>query len=430
MSDDARCRALMIASPASGSGKTTVTAALARLYRQAGRRVKVFKCGADFLDPAWLALASGQPADNLDLWLTGEDYCRHALHRAARDNDVVLVEAAMGLFDGAPSAADLAVRFDLPVALVIDASAMAQTFGALVLGLAAYRPPLRIAGAIANKVAGPGHAAMLRESLDPALPFAAIVRGEGLAERHLGLVEPRRTTGDDARLLAVADALHAQQVGDWAPERRFRPQALPPVPRLLEGRRIAVAMDEAFSFVYPANLACLEALGARIETFSPLAHQPLPEADALWLPGGYPEAHAARLAAHPDMARDLRRGLDAGKPVYAECGGMLALCETLADLEGCRHALWGLFPAHAKMGRTLAAIGPQSVDLGHGPLRCHTFHYSRLTTSLPPFAHATPAGREGTGEAVWRQGGLTASYLHAWFAGNPVATAALFGARP
>ncbi|MBQ1764642.1 MAG: cobyrinate a,c-diamide synthase, partial [Aquincola sp.] len=206
----ARCPAMLIAAPASGQGKTSVTAALARLHRRAGRRVRVFKTGPDFLDPMVLAQASGQPVQQLDLWMGGEGHCRALLHEAASQADLILVEGVMGLHDGEPSTADLALRFGLPVLAVIDGSAMAQTFGALALGLAQYRPGLAWAGVLANRVAGEGHARMLRDSLPPHLAWwGALPRDEGLSlpERHLGLVPAAELADLAQRIERAADAL-------------------------------------------------------------------------------------------------------------------------------------------------------------------------------------------------------------------------------
>ncbi|UXY13908.1 cobyrinate a,c-diamide synthase [Chitiniphilus purpureus] len=420
--------ALMIAAPASGSGKTTVTAALAWLHRRAGRRVKVFKCGPDFLDPLLLARASGSPVDNLDLWLVGEAQCRTMLCEAAATHDLVLIEAVMGLFDGEPSAAVLAQRLGIPVLAVIDASAMAQTFGALAHGLAHYRAGLPFHGVLANKVAGTGHAQMLQESVPPADWQGWLAAGDAWPERHLGLSLPHELPGLEQRLDELADALEGQPAAALPSPVAFAADAPPAMPRRLAGRRIAVARDAAFCFIYPANLACLTALGAELAFFSPLAHEPLPEADAVWLPGGYPELHGARLAAHPTLAAGLRAHHAAGRPIVAECGGMLALAERLI-VDGETLPLWGLLPGTATLHSRLTALGLQQLDLGEGVLRGHTFHYSTLTTPLPALAHATPCRLGSAGEPVYRLGSLTASYLHLWFMSHPAAAATLFGAR-
>lgn len=445
-----RCPALLIAAPASGQGKTTVTAALARLHRRAGRRVRVFKCGPDFLDPQWHQLASGVPVHQLDLWMTGEADARARLHAAAREADLIIVEGVMGLFDGVPSAADLAERLGLPVLAVVDASAMAGTFGALALGLQQYRPGLRWAGVLANRVASERHAQLLREGLrTPAHWLGALMRvavdGEAagpkaglLPERHLGLVNAQELADRVERLDAAADALAATPLGrmtaqDW---QRWAVDFAPPdeaeeTPPLLAGRTVAVARDAAFCFIYEANIDCLRRLGAQVVFFSPLQDAALPPCDALWLPGGYPELHMARLAANQAMRASLAAHVAQAKPVWAECGGMMALCEAITLADGTRHPAWGLLPGEVRMQRRLAALGPQQLDLDGQVLRGHTFHYSTLDSGAAVWARtarpdAAPA--PGTGEAVYRHGSIRASYFHAWFASSPAAVARLLGA--
>ncbi|AZN37511.1 cobyrinate a,c-diamide synthase [Iodobacter ciconiae] len=418
---------LLIAAPSSGSGKTTITAALAWHHRRLGHKVRVFKCGPDFLDPLILSYACGSPVDNLDLWMVGEDLCRQMLANAAQEADVILIEAVMGLFDGEPSAAELATRLGLPVLAIIDASAMAQTFGALAFGLANYKSNLPFYGVLANKVTGDRHAQMLQESVKPQHWQGWLGKHEALPERHLGLVLPNEIPDLTQKLDALADALASQPIAALPPVIDYGDTAPPALPPLLAGKHIAIARDVAFCFIYPANLTCLRKMGAELVFFSPLAHEALPQADALYLPGGYPELHAETLAAHPSIATDLHLWLAAGKPVFAECGGMLALCESLTLSDGTTHKMWGILDAAASMQKRLSALGTQAFDLGAGELRGHTFHYSTLKSTLPPLTHATPCRLGSRGEAIYRQGSLTASYVHAWMMGNPVASAALFG---
>jgi len=420
----------MISAPASGQGKTCVTAAIARHHTRLGQRVRVFKTGPDFLDPMVLERASGHPVFQLDLFMGGVDHCRGLLAEAAGDADLVLVEGVMGLYDGDPSSADLARTFGLPVLAVIDAGAMAQTFGALAHGLATYQPGLAFAGVVANRVGSPGHARMVGEALPPHLPLvAALGRDTALSmpERHLGLVQAMELPDVDARLDRWADAW-AEAVSPTfeAPEVRFDGAPVEVVERLLDGVTVAIARDTALSFVYPANVRCLEAMGARLVWFSPLHDTALPPCDAVWLPGGYPELHAAALSAAGGMADALRAHDAAGKPLLAECGGLLYLLDTLVTADGTRHPMAGVLPGEAVMQRRLAAIGLQAVDLPEGAVRGHTFHYSTLSTPLQPLARATsPTGR-GTAEAVYRRGRLTASYVHTYFPSNPGAVAAWF----
>lgn len=429
-----RCPALLIAAPASGQGKTTLTAALARLHARQGRRVRVFKCGPDFLDPHWHTLASGQPVHNLDLWLNGEPDIRARLHAAASQSDLILVEGVMGLFDGEPSAADLAARLGMPVLAVVDASAMAGTFGAVVHGLRHYRPGLPWAGVLANRVASEGHAHMLQSSVHADDWLGALRRDAGFAlpERHLGLTVAAELPDALARLDALADALAATPLGQldaqawqrWAVA--FEAPAASPVATLLQGRTVAVARDAAFCFIYPANLDTLRALGARLVFFSPQADEPVPPCDAVWLPGGYPELHAPALSSGTRCRASLAAHIAAGRPVWAECGGMMPLFDGLTLADGQRLPMWGLLPGEVAMQPRLAALGPQRWDTAQGELRGHTFHYSRTVSPLAPAAQTTPASAYGQPEAVYRRGPVRASYFHAWFASHPGATAQLF----
>lgn len=423
------CPALMVAAPASGQGKTTVVAALARLHRSRGRRVRVFKCGPDFLDPQIHALASGAPVCNVDLWMTGEADIAARLYDAAGEADLILVESVMGLHDGSPSSADIARRFNLPVLAVIDARAMAQTFGALAYGLKHYRDGVNLTAVIANRVGSARHIDMLRDSLPADIAwYGGLPRDERIAlpERHLGLLPAAEIEGLDAQLDIAAQLLGASTSADLPPAVAFAPVERAAPPRLLDGVRVALARDDAFCFIYPANLDCLRALGAELVEFSPLNDAALPACDAVWLPGGYPELHAARWAANTAMHAALRAHVDAGRPLLAECGGMMSLFDTLTDKAGVSHAGAGLLPGAVRMQTRLAALGLQQVDLPEGRLRGHTFHYSTADTSLSPLARArTPDDREG--EAVYRRGRLTASYLHLYFPSAPAAVAALFG---
>lgn len=419
-----RCRALLISAPASGQGKTTVTAALAWRARQQGLRVRVFKTGPDFIDPMLLARASGAPVYQLDLWMVGEAQCRALLHAAAMTNDLILIEGVMGLYDGTPSSADLARLFGVPVLAVLDGSAMAQTFGALALGLASYQPGLPFHGVVGNRVGSAGHAEMLAQSLKPPLHWLGALPRDAayaLPERHLGLVQATEIADVDARIAAAGAALGAAVDFEAIPPTDFSAEVTPAIAPLLQGQRIAVARDAAFSFLYPANLDTLRALGATLQFFSPLADAVLPDCDALWLPGGYPELHAAAFAANTAMHRALRSHHAAGKPLLAECGGMMALFETLVDGEGQSHPMAGLLPGSTAMQPRLQALGMQSM----GALRGHSFHYSKLTTALAPRLH-TQHQKGRSGEGVYGDRGLTASYFHSYFASSPSATAALF----
>lgn len=426
--------ALMISAPASGQGKTSVTAAIARAEARRGRRVRVFKTGPDYLDPMILARASGQPVYQLDLFMGGLAHCQALLAEAANEADLILVEGVMGLFDGEPSSADLAAAFGLPVLAVLDASAMAQTFAALATGLARFRPDVRVAGVVANRVGSDYHAQLVAAGLPQDLPLVAALKRQtelALPERHLGLVQALELPGLDAQLEAWADAWEAgcalgQGLAAAAQPVRLAAPAMADLGTPLAGLRMAVADDACFSFIYPANLDLLRQLGAEVLRFSPLAGQDLPPCDALWLPGGYPELHAPTLQQHPTLFADLRAHLAAGKPLLAECGGMLVLLDRLTDAQGRQHAMAGLMPGQAQLQPRLAALGLQSLAWPEGELRGHSFHYSTLSTPLTPaaIAHNPNAGR--TAEPLYLQGSLRASYVHHYFPSHPQAVAAFF----
>ena len=428
--------AVLIGAPASGQGKTTLACALARLHARAGARVRAFKCGPDFLDPQWLALASGAPVHGLDLWINGEADCAQRLAAAADEADLIVIEGVMGLHDGEPSAADLALRFQVPVLAVVDASAMAGTLAAVAHGLQTWRPGLPWAGVLANRVAGVRHAQMLQQAVGERMPWCgALMRDDSftLPSRHLGLAAAAELPDALARLDHAADALAATPLGgrplaDWPPWQAPTAPPPEPLPPLLAGQRIAIARDAAFAFIYAANLDTLRGLGAELLFFSPLAGDGLPGCDAVWLPGGYPELHAARLAQRTDLRAQLAAHLAAGRPLWAECGGLMALANTLVDGQGVAHTLWGLLPGTAVLGKRLAALGPHAWTVDGQTLRGHSFHWSRFDTPLRPCQHTVPArgSASGAGEPVYRHGALQASWFHPWFASAPALAAQLF----
>ncbi len=424
------CPALFIAAPASGQGKTTVTAALARLHTRAGRRVRVCKAGPDFLDPMIHEQASGNPVYQLDLWMGGEQHCRELLYKAAGEADLILIEGVMGLFDGEPSSADLATLFNIPALAVINATAMAQTFGAVAHGLATYRNDLPFAGVFANRVASTSHAELLRSSLPEGMQwYGALFRQDDdtiLPSRHLGLVQAEEIADLDARLNIMADMLAAA-----APDLLPTPVAFHPAPQLkaqqaapLKNKTIAIARDSAFAFLYHANMDCLRSLGAELVFFSPLADKKLPICDAVYLPGGYPELHLDELAENSSMKKSLTDHHTANKPLIAECGGLLYLLDSLTDKNGAQAAMVGLLTGHAVMQKKLANLGLHSVELPEGIVRGHTYHHSITESALTPLTMTE--GKRGKAEPVYREGHLHASYLHMYFPSNPDAIARLF----
>ncbi|MFJ2992496.1 cobyrinate a,c-diamide synthase [Pandoraea sp. NPDC087047] len=424
------CPALFISAPASGQGKTTVTAGLALLHRQQGRKVRVFKTGPDFLDPKILERASGAPVLSLDLWMVGEAQCRRLLADAAQDADLILIEGVMGLFDGTPSSADIATTFGVPVVAVISGKSMAQTFGAIAAGLARYRPGMPMHGVLANHVGSARHAQLLQEGMPGDLRWLGHLGTSDemtLPARHLGLHQAEEIERLGDRMAATARALADTALAALPAPVDFEAPPSPVLPRLLDGKQIAIARDTAFSFVYAQNIRLLESLGARVAYFSPLANDAVPEAtDALFLPGGYPELHAASLAENAVSAASIRAHAAAGKPIVAECGGMLYLLDRLTDTAGASSPMLGLLPGHATMQTRLAALGMQQLDTTHGPMTGHTFHYSNIETPLTPIYRATRPGTGTAGERVFRVGAIVATYFHGYWPSNPALTAALF----
>jgi cobyrinic acid a,c-diamide synthase len=430
--------AFLISAIASGQGKTTATAALARHHRQQGRRVHVFKTGADFLDALVLERAVGRAVHVLDLWMVGEEECRRLLRAARSAADLVLIEGVMGLYDGTPSSADLARGLDLPVLAIIDVSAMAQTVGAVALGLRDFGP-VRLAGVIANGVASAGHAAMVSAALREVPLVATLPRlASSLPERHLGLVPPADSAEIEAQLESLGRSIrideHAWDAVTRASAARDAmcndppPSRAPAHERPLTGRLVGIARDAAFAFLYPANVDCLESLGARVCFFSPLADEPVPSgADAVFLPGGYPELHAEPLSAAHKFQDSIRAAHERAVPILAECGGMMALAESLGDTQGRQWPMAGILPGYTRMQPRLAALGLQAWTTIRGELRGHTFHYSTFSTRLEGSAQTRAYPGDAPGETIYRCGSLTASYFHAYFPSCPPAVGALFG---
>lgn len=423
------CPALLITAPGSSHGKTTITAALARYHVNQGRRVSVFKTGPDFLDPMILERACGRPVYQLDLWLAGHAECRRLLYEAALESDLVLIEGVMGLFDGDPCSADVAGQFFVPVLAVIDAAGTAQTLGAIAFGLANFRNNLKFAGVLANNVASARHTEMIMQGMPSAIRyFGGIPRDKQfiLPERHLGLVQAEEVTDLETRISAAAAAIALTGLAALPEEVVFTLPESAVLSKLLTGIRIGIARDNAFSFIYPANLDALRAMGATLVFFSPLADAHLPYVDSIYLPGGYPELHLPALQNNQGMKRALQEHFQQGKPIYAECGGLLYLLESIANKAGDYGKMLGLIPGHAVMQNRLQGLGYQSAPMPGGVLRSHTFHHSIIETPVHPVAHGERLYNTSPGEAIYQIKRLTASYLHCYFASNPAAAAQLF----
>jgi cobyrinic acid a,c-diamide synthase len=430
-------RALLIAAPRSGAGKTTLTLALAAALRRRGVSVCTAKSGPDYIDPAFHAAATGGPSPNLDSWAMPPPLLDTVLGEAAADAELLLVESAMGLFDGldAPpgtrgAAADLAARYAIPVLLVLDVAGQSQSAAAIARGFAAHEAGVRVAGVLLNRVASERHRAQVAAAMARAgLPvFGSFSResGVGLPERHLGLIQADEiaTLADVLRRLADLAEQHCDLdaiLDAAAPLPRPAPDAaiaLPP-----PGQRIALASDIAFAFVYPHVLAGWRRAGAEIVPFSPLADEaPDARCDATWLPGGYPELHAGRLAG----AQNFRAGLAAfaaRHPVHGECGGFMVLGQGLEDATGARHTMTGLLGHATSFARRRLHLGyRQATLLADGPLgragarlRGHEFHYATLLdpgTDAPFAAIADPLGR-ALPEGGARRGYVSGSFFHA-----------------
>jgi cobyrinic acid a,c-diamide synthase len=438
-------RALVIAAPASGSGKTTVTAGLLRALGRRGVAVRAAKSGPDYIDPGFHAAAGGARGPNLDSWAMRPELLDSLLREAARGADLLLIEGAMGLFDGVTgnpagrsgAASDLAALYGVPVLAVLDVSAQAQTAAAVLRGLAVHDPAVRVGAVVLNRVAGERHRDMIADAIAPlGIPLiGALPRDESLAlpSRHLGLVQAAEHGDLDARLDRLADAVERHldlgallaAAGPLGPGPATAASAPSPPPSALRppGRRIALAADAAFSFIYPHLLSEWRRAGAQIATFSPLADEPPPEScDCCWLPGGYPELHAGTLAAAQRFTQGLRR-FAATRPVHGECGGYMVLGTALEDPSGVRHPMTGLLGHSTSFAVRRLHLGYReawlAADCPLGPrgarIRGHEFHHSTLLDpgTDPPLADLFDGQLRPLGPSGGRRGHVTGSYFHA-----------------
>jgi cobyrinic acid a,c-diamide synthase len=429
-------RGLLVAAPRSGSGKTTVTLGLLRGLRDRGFRVGAVKNGPDYIDSAFHSAATGRESFNLDSWAMDETLVAGLAAAAAEDADLLIAEASMGLFDGAPgpsdrngSSAALARQLGLPVVLVLDVSGQAQTAAAIAKGFAAYDPGVKIAGVILNKVGSARHIHLTKTAIeDLGLPvFGALPRDAKvtLPERHLGLVQAADTEELDARLDALATFAAAHVNLEFLCEAARPLTAAPGRTDALNppGQKIALARDAAFSFLYPHLLLGWRRAGAEIVFFSPLNDEaPPPDADACWLPGGYPELHAARLANAKTFLNGLKN-FATEKPVHGECGGYMVLGEILTDAEGARHQMAGMLSVCTSFARRKMTLGYRratlSEDCALGPrgkiLLGHEFHYATVDSQGddPAFARTGDAYGGEARPVGSRRNLVTGSFFHA-----------------
>lgn len=430
---------LIVAAPRSGAGKTTVALGLMRALRRRGLAVQPFKCGPDYIDPAFHAVAAGRPSYNLDTWAMAAGTLTDLVARHSLGADLTVAEGVMGLFDGVVrpgqtargATADLAALFGWPVLLVLDVSGQTETAAAVALGCARYRDDVHVAGVVLNRVSSARHLALIVPAFERigVKLFGAIASDDQLVlpERHLGLVQAGETADIERRLDGFADAIE-KSVDLDAIRRAARPAALRPSTGAASGlkppgQRIALAQDPAFSFMYPHLLDRWRSAGAEIVPFSPLADQaPDAGADAVWLPGGYPELHAGVLAAAQRFHGGLRALAGRSVPIHGECGGYMVLGRGIEDARGTLHSMAGLL-------RLETSFAERSLHLGYRRARLcadcslgsagteimgHEFHYaSILAAGDDPLVECRDAAGTSMPEGGARRGSVSGTFFHA-----------------
>jgi cobyrinic acid a,c-diamide synthase len=452
-------RAIVVAGAASGVGKTTVTLGLMAALRRRGLAVQGFKVGPDFIDPAFHALVTGRLSYTLDAWMCGRDAVRATFARHTAGADVAVIEGMMGCFDGIDgtsddgSTAQIAKWLDAPVILIVDARAAARSVAAVTLGFETFDPGLKLAGVVANNAGNPTHARWVLDAIEArcrVIPLGALQRDAALTlpERHLGLVTAAEGSLTRERQSALADAIErsmdvdallsrAPWVAGECPPRTGgghepdRPHGAPPPPppAFTTPPRIGIARDRAFQFYYEENLALLRAAGAELVEWSPETDLEVPAVDGLYFGGGYPELRARQLSANLGVRRGVEKFVESGGAVYAECGGLMYLAESLEDLDGTAHPMVGILPATVRMRprrlslgyTTVTTTAPSLLGSPGAVARGHEFHYStleRVPLSVPRVYRLTdPRG----GERVegYQIGNALLSYVHLHFASNP-----------
>ncbi|PDW04758.1 cobyrinate a,c-diamide synthase [Candidatus Viridilinea mediisalina] len=438
---------LLLAAPMSGSGKTTITAGLLAALRARGLQVAPFKCGPDYIDPSYHALAAERPCHNLDAWLVPPSELAGIMARRAADADLALIEGVMGLFDGVAGYDDLASSAHIarltatPVVVVLDIRSMARTAAALVAGLRDFDPRLNLVGVIINRAGSPRHARMVQEAIETSagVPvLGSFLRDEAitLPERHLGLV-PTAEAGHwqawmhdmRARIEANLDLDRLLQLAAQAPPLAPMPSPTRPAatlehPKATAAPSIAIARDAAFSFLYEENLDLLRAAGAQLRFFSPLHDTALPAGSgALYLGGGFPELYAAQLSANTPLLDAIRTAAAQGMPIYAECGGLMYLTEAVVDQQGQSYPMLGLLAGRSIMTprltlgyRTVSAVSDNWLWRAGESVRGHEFHYSTWEARPPELAplytcHPDRMRPQASPEGVC-QDNILASYVH------------------
>lgn len=420
---------LLIGAVGSGSGKTTLTMGLLRALRDRGLRVSPFKCGPDYIDPKYHALASGSESVNLDTWFSSPDYLRALYLRRTEGADVAVTEGVMGLFDGyrrmEGSSAEVARLLGIPVLLVVNARSTAYSAAPLIYGFSRFRPEVEVRGVVFNQVASERHLDMLREACEEAgVPcFGGLprLREAELPSRHLGLTLEERYLFDGLAA-TVAEAVE-QHVDLSRLLEHFTVPLCPPSagqsaspPRTTARLRIAVARDEAFNFLYPENVEQLRRSGEVI-FFSPLRDASLPAADFVYLPGGYPEFCLPRLEANLPMRQSVRRYAESGGRLLAECGGMMYLCRAITGMDGRSHAMCGVLPARATMEGMRLHIGYRTFEWNGQRYRGHEFHYSSIIEEEPlsSLVQQYDARGQQVATPLYRLGNVLAGYTHLYW---------------
>ncbi|MND41111.1 Cobyrinic acid A,C-diamide synthase [compost metagenome] len=430
-------RALIIGAPRSGSGKTSVTIGLLRAFQRRGVKVRGIKTGPDYIDPGFHEAATRLPGLNLDSWAMAPDLLRHLAREQADDAELILIESAMGLFDGivtepnrSGAASDLARLFGLPVLLVLDVSGQSQTAAAIACGFMHYDPNVKMAACVLNRAGSERHKKLSGDAIEAlGMPVVGTVLRDPtltLPERHLGLVQASEHPEMDAHIDRLADAMERSLDLDaiFAAAKPFdipsgsTEKALPP-----PGQRIALAEDAAFTFLYPHIKRQWRAMGAEIITFSPLADEAPPaDCDICWLPGGYPELHASRLATAHNFKAGLKSFAET-KPIHGECGGYMVLGEALEDADGVTHAMTGLLShatsfAKRKMNlgyRQARLLGHSAIGSANDLIRGHEFHYARVIDAGNDQPLAMIADGRGVeiGPSGGKRGRVTGAFFHA-----------------
>ncbi len=434
---------VLIAGPASGVGKTTISLAIATGLRARGLNVQAFKCGPDFLDTGQLTAATGRPALNLDGWMLNHEHICEAFSEATADADFAVVEGMMGLFDGISgegekgSSAEIAKILSLPVVFVLDASKSARSIAAVIRGFEVFDTQLRFAGVVLNGVASEAHYRLLSDAIVrncsmPILGWVPHQQAVHIPERHLGLHTAGEIDWDEKRRALetlAAECLKLNLLLGPDCQVEMRP---PTVSTAIASHRIKVgiARDEAFCFYYQDNLNLLERAGAKLIEFSPLLDAALPAGvDALYIGGGYPELHATQLSANTALAKEVREFAASGRPVYAECGGMMYLGERLRTRDGRVHTMAGALPLETEMTEKLVRFGYVEIELLHDSLigargtvlRGHSFHHSHCTNTreIAPAIRARYTLSGASAEEGFASGNVFASYIHLHFRGVP-----------